>query len=146
MKRRLPFILLAWVASDLYFFQAVKTLSANPYILWCYWLVELMIAVGFGYLVTRLKVTRQYPNLTAALMALTLLVFVPKIFGLPVLLLEDITRLFRHFPPRSIWVSDIDAALAGFVFLSLLYGMTGGRHRYKVHRLTLKFPDLPGAF
>jgi len=32
------------------------------------------------------------------------------------------------------------------VFVSLLYGMTGGRHRYKVHRLTLKFDDLPEAF
>jgi len=36
--------------------------------------------------------------------------------------------------------------IAAFVFVSLLYGMTGGRHRYKVHRLTLKFDDLPDAF
>src|SRR5471030_848447 len=36
--------------------------------------------------------------------------------------------------------------IAAFVFVSLLYGLTGGRHRYKVHRLTLKFPDLPKAF
>lgn len=146
MKNRLPFILLAWVASDIYFFEAVKTLTNSNFILWGYWLVDLMLATGFAYLVTTRKVTRQYPNLTAALMALTLLVFIPKIFALPVLLLEDITRLFRHFPPRMIWVSELDMAVAGFVLLSLLYGMTGGRHRYKVHRITLKFPDLPGAF
>jgi len=146
MKTRLPFILLAWVASDIYFFEAVKTLTNNGFVLWGYWLVDLVLATGFAYLVTRRKVTRQYPNLTAALMAMTLLVFIPKIFALPVLLLEDITRLFRHFPPRMVWVSELDVAVAGFVLLSLLYGMTGGRHRYKIHRITLKFPDLPDAF
>src|ERR1700757_2592372 len=146
MKTRLPFILLAWVLSDIYFFEAVKTLTNNQFILWGYWLLDLVIAVGFAYLVTRRKATRQYPNLIAALMAMTLLVFIPKIFALPVLLIEDITRLFRHFPSRTVWVSELDMAIAGFVFLSLLYGMTGGRHRYKVHRVTLKFPDLPKAF
>jgi len=90
MKRRLPFILLAWVASDIYFFEAVKTLTTNEFILWGYWLVDFAIAAGFAYLVTRRRATRQYPNLIAALMAFTLLVFVPKIFALPVLLLEDI--------------------------------------------------------
>jgi len=146
MKTRLPFILLAWVASDIYFFEAVKTLTNNEFILWGYWLLDLLIAVGFAYLVTQRMTGRQHTSLITTLMALTLLVFIPKIFALPVLLLEDITRLFRHFPPRAVWVSELDAAVAGFVFLSLLYGMTGGRHRYKVHRVTLKFPDLPGAF
>jgi hypothetical protein len=95
---------------------------------------------------TRRGGARQHPNLMSTLMALMLLVFIPKILGVPLLLLEDITRLFRHLPPRSAWVSKVDLALAGFVFLSLLYGMTGGRHRYKVHRVTLKFPDLPDTF
>ncbi|MBS1531447.1 MAG: metallophosphoesterase [Bacteroidetes bacterium] len=146
MKKRLPFILLAWMLSDIYFFGAVKTLTNNLLVLWGYWLVDLAIAVGFGYLVTRRKATRRHPNLMAALMALTLLTFVPKILGVPVLLLEDITRLFRHFPPRSVWVSELDMGIAGLVFIGLLYGMTGGRHRYKVHRVTLKFDDLPDAF
>lgn len=79
-------------------------------------------------------------------MALTLLTFVPKVFGLPVLLLEDISRLFRHFPPRSVWVSQLDVIIAAIPFFSLIYGITGGRHRYKVHRVTLKFKDLPEAF
>ena len=97
-------------------------------------------------LISQRRGNRQSQGFIAALMAATLLVFIPKIFALPVLLLEDITRLFRHFPPRSVWVSELDMAIAAFVFLSLLYGMTGGRHRYKVHRVMLKFPDLPEAF
>jgi uncharacterized protein len=146
MRRRLPFVLLAWVASDIYFFEAVKTLTTNGFILWGYWLIDFLIALGFYVVIAQRRGNRQSQGLIAGLMAATLLVFIPKIFALPVLLLEDITRLFRHFPPRPVWVSDLDLAIAGFVFLSLLYGMTGGRHRYKVHRVTLKFPDLPEAF
>jgi hypothetical protein len=146
MRNRLPFILLAWVLSDIYFFEAVKTLTDNTFILWGYWLIDAAIVAGFIYLMTRRGGVRQHPNLISTLMALMLLVFIPKILGVPLLLLEDITRLFRHLPPRSAWVSKVDLAIAGFVFLSLLYGMTGGRHRYKVHRVTLKFPDLPDTF
>jgi predicted MPP superfamily phosphohydrolase len=75
-----------------------------------------------------------------------MLTLVPKIFAFPVLLIEDITRLFRHFPPRSVWVSELAMLIAAVPFVSLLYGITGGRHRYKVHRVTLSFDDLPEAF
>ncbi len=47
-------------------------------------------------------------------------------------------------------VSPIFAAfalgLASFVFLSLLYGMLGGKYRYKMHRHDLYFEDLPADF
>ncbi len=146
MIKRLPFILLAWILADIYFFRAVETLTNNEFILWAYWLVDLLIAAGFISLIVRRSTNRPPGNSIALLMGLTLLVFVPKILALPVLLLEDITRLFRHFPPPAVWVSQMAVCIAAFVFVSLLYGMTGGRHRYKVHRLTLKFDDLPDAF
>jgi predicted MPP superfamily phosphohydrolase len=146
MKTRLPFILLAWITADIYFFKAVKTLTDNQFILWGYWLIDILLAAGFGYLVTRRKTKRESANLIAGLMAATLLAFVPKILALPVLLIEDITRVFRTFPPRSVLVSEVAVFIAVFVFVSLLYGMTGGRHRYKVHRVTLKFTDLPAEF
>jgi len=146
MIKRLPFIFLAWILADIYFFRAVETLTNNTFILWAYWLVDILIAAGFVLLMVRRSAKRPPGNSIAWLMGLTFLVFVPKIFALPVLLLEDITRLFRHFPPPAVWVSQLAVFIAAFVFVSLLYGMTGGRHRYKVHRLTLKFDDLPGAF
>jgi len=146
MRTRILFILLAWITADIYFFKAVETLTNNQFILWGYWLVDLLLGAGFGYLVTRSGLGRQPANLIAGLMAATLLAFVPKILALPVLLIEDITRLFRSFPPRSIWVSELAVFVAIFVFISLLYGMTGGRHRYKVHRVTLKYDDLPKEF
>src|ERR1700744_340241 len=146
MKKRLPYILLAWVIADVYFFQAVSTLTANLYILIGYWLLDALLLAGFTYLVTLQRSNRQSTRLIAWLMAMVLLTFVPKIFAFPVLLIEDITRLFRHFPPRSIWVSELAILIAAIPFFSLLYGMTNGRHNYRVHRETLTFDDLPEAF
>jgi len=146
MRTRLPFILLAWIAADFYFFKAVETLTHNQFILWGYWLVDLLLATGFVVLMSRGRANRPPVNLIAALMAGTLLAFVPKILAMPILLVEDITRIFRSFPPRTVWVSELAVFVALFVFISLLYGMTGGRHRYKVHRVTLKFDDLPKEF
>ena len=146
MRTRLPFIILAWVLADIYFFKAVETLTTNSVILWGYWLIDLLLVTGFMFVMSRARSNRSPVNLIGVLMAGTLLTFVPKVLSMPVLLVEDIIRLFRHFPPRTIWVSELAMAIAAFVFISLLYGMTGGRHRYKVHRVTLKFDDLPKEF
>jgi predicted MPP superfamily phosphohydrolase len=145
MKKRIPFILLLWLLADIYFFNVVHTLTANPQVLFGYWLLDVLLACGvllafFGDL------RRRAPQLISWLMAAMLLVFVPKLFALPVLLLEDITRLFRGFPPRSIWVSQLAAGIAAVPFLGLLFGLTRGRHHYVVHRETLYFEDLPAAF
>ncbi len=85
-------------------------------------------------------------RLISILMALVLLSLVPKVFAMPVLLLEDISRLFRGFPPRAIWVSEVAIGVALVPFAALLYGLTGGRHFYQVKKETLYFPDLPEAF
>jgi predicted MPP superfamily phosphohydrolase len=71
---------------------------------------------------------------------------VPKLIGSIVLLLEDVTRLFRGFPPHSVGVSQFVLIIAGVFFLLLLFGVTRGRHYYKVRRETLYFPDLPEEF
>jgi predicted MPP superfamily phosphohydrolase len=111
-----------------------------------YWLTDVLLALGFAFLISQRKANRSPARLISWLMALTLLTLVPKILTFPVLFIEDISRIFRHFPPRSVWVSELTLILAAIPFLGLLYGMTGGRHRYKVHRVTLSFADLPEAF
>ncbi|EHQ29531.1 metallophosphoesterase [Mucilaginibacter paludis] len=146
MKYRLLLIILAWVIADIYFFQAFKTLTTNALVLSGYWMVDVLLAVGVVLLAGLRGANRESARLVSWLMALMLLTLIPKILGTPVLLLEDITRLFRHFPPRLPWVSELAMLVAIAVFVSLVYGITGGRHHYKVHRITLKFDDLPDAF
>ena len=96
--------LLAWVIADVYFSRSVSTLTDNSFVLYGYWLIDVLIATGFGLLITKRRLAASRVKLILWLMAFTLLTLIPKIFAMPVLLLEDITRLFRHFPPRSIWV------------------------------------------
>ena len=90
--------------------------------------------------------SRLQQRMIAWLMGLMLLAFIPRLFAIPFLLVEDITRLFRGFPPRAAWVSELAVATAAVVFVVVLFGITRGRHFYRVRRETLYFPDLPAAF
>jgi predicted MPP superfamily phosphohydrolase len=141
MKKRVPAIVLLWLIIDMYFFAAVQTLTANTTIYLIYWLFDGLLAatIVFSAFTGKTKVISW-------LMALMLLSFVPKLIGSIVLLLEDVTRLFRGFPPHSVGVSQFVLIIAGVFFLLLLFGVTRGRHYYKVRRETLYFPDLPEEF
>jgi predicted MPP superfamily phosphohydrolase len=146
MKKRVPFILALLVLSDLYFFEAIKTLTASQLVHWAYWFYDALMVAGLLFVMASRKPNRTWPRLIAWLMALVLLSVVPKVVASPVLLIEDVTRLFRGFPPRSHWVSGLAALVAAIPFFSLLYGLTRGRHYYKLRTETLYFPDLPPAF
>jgi predicted MPP superfamily phosphohydrolase len=51
-----------------------------------------------------------------------------------------------YFPLRSVLYNRIALVLAMLPFAGILYGITKGKYRYKVHRTELRFPDLPAAF
>jgi len=146
MKKRAPYILLLLVIADIYFFQAVKTLTDISLIHLVYWIFDLMIIAGFVFAFSRRKPNQSMPRLISVLMALLMLSLIPKLVATPVLLLEDITRLFTGFPHRGIWVSEVALGVALIPFIALLYGLTGGRHYYKVKKEILYFPDLPQEF
>lgn len=146
MKKRIYLILSIFVLADIYFFQLVKTLTANAFIINGYWMFDLLLIFGLLFFFIVRTPGKGPSKAISWVMALVLLSLVPKIFALPVLLLEDITRLFRGFPPRSVWVSEVALAIAAIPFLGLLFGLTRGGHYYKVHKETLFFDDLPGAF
>ena len=146
MRKTIPLILALLIIADIYFYQAIKTLTTNSIILSAYWLFDLLLMVGFFLALTLRRTTQSISRLIPVLMALLLLTLIPKLFGMPVLLLEDITRIFRGFPARSRWVSELALIVAAIPFAGLLYGLTGGRHNYRVHKETLYFDDLPDAF
>lgn len=146
MKKRVPIVLLILVLADPYFYQAVKTLTANAVILNAYWLFDALLIAGLLLVMLTRSPTRTYPKLIGWLMGLVLVSLVPKVFALPVLLIEDLVRMLRGFPPRSMWVSWVALLVAAVPFIGLLYGMTRGRHDYRVHKETLTFSDLPEAF
>lgn len=146
MANRLPLIILLWVVTDFYFYQAVKTLSGSTTYSWLYWLIDfLLISFMLAAMFVR-RGSRVQQLVITWLMGLMLLAFVPRLFSVPVLLIEDITRLFRGFPPRAYWVSELTMAVAAILGFVVLFGITKGKHFYRVRRETLLFPDLPEAF
>nr|WP_067057394.1 metallophosphoesterase [Mucilaginibacter sp. L294] len=146
MAKRLPLILILWLFTDIYFFQVVETLTTNSLVHLAYRAIDIILLSGMTALIFIRRSGKTAQRLITALMAFMLLTFVPRLFSLPVLLVEDITRLFRHFPPRELWVSELTAALAAVIFFVVLFGITHGRHFYRVRREILHFPDLPEAF
>lgn len=146
MAKRLPLIILLWLIADLYFYQAVHTLATTRPLLWGYWLIDMALMTAIFAAIFVPRGSRIQQTLITWLMGLMLLAFVPRLFSVPILLIEDITRLFRGFPPRSVWVSELALTTAAVLFLVVLFGITRGRHFYRVRRETLYFPDLPESF
>ncbi|HEY4064963.1 MAG TPA: metallophosphoesterase [Puia sp.] len=146
MAKRLPLILLLWLVTDLYFYQALQTLVHSGAYLWTYWLIDGLIMAGIVAVIFVRRGSQVQQTLIPWLMGGLLLAFIPRLFSVPVLLVEDLVRLFRGFPPRAVWVSELTLGVAGLLFLLVLFGITRGRHFYRVRRETLYFPDLPEAF
>lgn len=147
MIMMIPLIFLLWLCTDLYFYQAVQTLTDSSIIRASYWSIDLLLMVGLMSVIFIRRRGSSTPNsLIAWLMGLMLLTFVPRLFSLPVLLVEDLTRLFRGFPARSVAMSWVTMWLAAVLLFIVLFGITRGRHFYRVRRETVSFPDLPEAF
>ena len=98
MKSRIPFIVVIWVLVDLYFFQAIQTVTASSILLWAYWLFDVLVGIAVLYFAFSGNLIRRYAGLFSALISIVLISLVPKLCGIPVLLIEDIARLFRGFP------------------------------------------------
>jgi predicted MPP superfamily phosphohydrolase len=141
MKKRILPVVLLWLLIDIYFFNAVETLTSNTFVYAAYWLFDALL--GGALLYSALSGKTRF---VSWLMAAMLLSFIPKLVSSAVLVLEDVTRLFRGYPPHSYAVSELVVVIAFTLFCLLLFGITRGRHYYKVHRETLYFPDLPEAF
>src|SRR5580693_3375001 len=107
MAKRLPLIIALWLLTDIYFSQAVGELAGSGVWLWVYWLVEVFIMTGVAAAVFLRRGSRLQQRMIAWLMGLMLLAFIPRLLSIPFLLVEDITRLFRGFPPRARWVSEL---------------------------------------
>jgi len=146
MTKRLIFILLLFVLGDFYFYQAWITVLQNPLAHRLYWLVDFLLLAGVFYLVYQRRAGRDVQNFGTGLISAFLMVFIPKLMAVPLLFAEDVLRVFRGFPARNIYLSEVVLLLALLMILTIIFGLTRGRHFYKVKQETLYFTDLPEAF
>lgn len=161
---RIISILSIWLLADFYLFQAVKTITPNRYIWWGFWMYDGLVASIVLYYFINGKLIVSLPK--SIYWGFILLSLLPKLIVIPFLFLEDIGRtvhlainwgvnIFQsssadqesvHLASRKKFISQIALGIAVVPLLGLLYGMAKGKYDYRVHRIKLKFQDLPDAF
>ncbi|MNG79945.1 putative metallophosphoesterase [compost metagenome] len=146
MAKRLLLILMLFVIGDAYFFQAFTTVIHTPFLHKIYWYLDVLLLIGVFTLIFLRQQGKDIQRLAGDLVTSFLIVFIPKLPAFPILLAEDLVRLLQGFPPRSTYLSEFVIVLALLFVLIIIYGLTRGRHLYRVREEVLSFPDLPDAF
>lgn len=135
-----------FLIADIYFYQAIATLFPQTAIRVGYWAIDFLLIAGLVSLIFMRRIQQDTQRFIQLLITAILLVFIPKVFAFPILLAEDMTRLLRGFPARNLYVSEIAVVVAVVIFLIIVFGLTRGRHYYRVRKETIYFRDLPEAF
>lgn len=169
---RIILVMLVLVAIDFYAFRSIKTgysdiqsERAKLVVNWVYWGINILflLLTTYGLFVFN-RFTGPRGGLFVIIMTMFVLLYIPKLVLITFLLIEDVGRLFRaggvgvgkmvsdsfadtpYFEGRRKFLSQFALVLASIPFVSILYGVTKGKYNYKVHRVSLKFKDLPDAF
>lgn len=156
MTIRFVLIAVLWFLADLYFFQAVRTVSRCKWVWLAYWIFEFIAAAVFVYFILTARTSYSASKIIHWALGLAVLSLLPKLITLPILISEDLVRLgegiFRVSKGDEFWagrrkfISQLTLGAAAIPFLSVLHGIWKGKYDYQVHTLTLKFPNLPEAF
>ncbi|WP_367209502.1 metallophosphoesterase [Sphingobacterium sp. R2] len=146
MAKRLLFILFLFILGDFYFFQAFITVAKSSVFQSIYWCLDLLLLLGVFALFFLRKAGHEIQRSATSLVTAFLIVLIPKLIAIPFLLLEDLTRIFRSYPPRSILLSEIVLLISVLMLLIIFFGLTRGRYFYRVREEVVSFPDLPEAF
>lgn len=154
-KALIPFILVALI--DLYFFQAIKTISIDlpdktRWAIQCgFWALSAMI-----YLMIFISVSPGFINQgnRYIFFSIILISVVSKLSGSFFLLLEDITRLGQSLigmfggngfsvEGRRGFISKVGLAIFSLPFATLLYGMMARVSKMATKNIELHLPNLP---
>lgn len=156
MITRLVLVSLLWFLVDLYFFQAVRTVYQHKWVWVVFWVFDFIILAVFAYFILTMRTPHPSSKAIYWVIGFGVISLIPKLIALPVLISEDVVRLgeglFRltkggdFWPERRKFISQLTLGVAAIPFLSLVYGVWKGKYDFKVHTITLKFPNLPQAF
>lgn len=151
--------IIIYILVDIYAFQAIKTITKNPWVHGFYVFISLAVLAGLIYELSFLGSAKMMEPPKMYFFGIFLAVFVPKLIIIVFMFGEDIARFFvgifmkvagsdnsQFMASRRKFVSTIALGIAAIPFASLLYGMIQGKYNYKVLKYALEFDDLPDAF
>jgi len=171
MKPSPLFLLIVFVAIvsvELYFIQALKTVSQDyspnkkKYILIAAYLLTAITIIFSGF--ASFFPPPEWNSFLRLILACLLIIFICKLIGSTFLLMDDLVRLIRwvisKFKSTSTTSAEVTSShisrLKFFSYLaltfsvipavSLIYGMFRGAYKYRVHKVKVSSPNLPDAF
>jgi uncharacterized protein len=158
-----------FVLIDWYVWQAVKiTFGSSKTLKYSYWSITIFaILLLFLAFVVRPEFMRQ--RFMTFVFSGIFMIYISKILAVLFLFIDDIIRLFRWIGsflvsskteigseilekvkesgiPRSEFLAKTAIAVGGLNLGVLSFGIISGAHDYRIHRITLKLPNLPKAF
>lgn len=151
---------IVFIFLEVYFFQAVRTLTKNKWIFYVNLIVSLLVIFNFVFqFVTDNGSGKVLTHAKSYAFGFLLTLMVLKLAVLPFIMGEDIIRVGAgvynkvfgskqafHIPSRRKFVSQLALGVAAIPFVSMLYGMFKGKYDFRVLSYTLEFDDLPDAF
>lgn len=159
MLDKLLLLIPIWLLLDCYFFQIVKSALGGMRLFWrrvlyiSYWGYDILIMGALLYL--KLSGSGIFSGYFFSLVGPILLSFLPKLFALPFILLQDTGRLRSRLvhrqntpflPARRKFISQVILGASAIPFGYVVFGLSKGAYNYTVHRHKLYFKDLPDAF
>ncbi len=160
------FLFIAFI--EFYFFQAVKTFiqdfSQNKksiILLATYFLMGISLFIG---LVSLFYPPPQWNNVFRFICTIFLIILLCKLIGCTFLIVDDLIRLFRWFIAlfkkseitsplgsnegisRLKFFSQLAIAFTVIPAIGFIYGIFRGAYKYKIHKVSISFPNLPDEF
>lgn len=163
-------ILACVILIDFYVFKGVRVLTQPLSLSWRksihvgYWVVHgtywATVIGGVILMANGIRIQAMFQVIIGGLF----LLYAPKILFVLPMLLEDTYRLIRAgsvlagqtfklqdeavpvMVGRRQFISQLGLALAAIPFVGVVYGLVRGKYQYTVHKLTLRYKDLPDAF
>ena len=144
-------------ALEFYVYQAFKTLTNNQWIRVGYWVITIAVYLFFIYEVLNFKRTDRDHHRVQLVASVFLMFFLPKLFVVLFLFLEDLVRGFFFFaqkfisgdtflPERRKFISILGLGSAAVLSLLFLDGIIFGKYRHTVRKVKIKINGLPQSF
>lgn len=159
------------VVFDSYAYQTIKTLCKTinntraRIIKWAYWIISVLFYV-LSIFAMGGKLVHLPRVLQVTITGFFFAMFLAKLLMTIPLVLEDLYRMgqwlmrklfktktytessanAKGLMSRKTFIARTSAGLGALTFSGLIYGVAKGAHDYKIHRTTIKFPNLPAGF
>lgn len=158
--KRLTYFLFFLFLAEIYSYQAVRSAFENKWVTRIYLIASIAIVIFLIISMLSFNQRAGLNHFSMFVIAVFLLVYIPKILIAVFLFSEDVIRvgygIISYFfstgnadsflPERRKFISQSLLALASIPIASMVYGMWKGRYNYRVLKSTVYFKDLPDEF